>query len=200
MTPPAPPGQQHHHGGRGLNAWIHAHQGEAAAIGIGGALALAFLIRRMSSGGSNSSAATPNSTTGTESAGVAYGYGDSGAGYYTSDSQYAEQQAALDSFLNAYTQGTLGSQLFPNGSPLPTSSPPASKPPATKVGNPNPITKGSALIPAQKITVPVNASLLSLSQKYLGTSNRTVLAHANGLGTGAGLRTGQTLVIPAHYS
>jgi hypothetical protein len=67
--------------------------------------------------------------------------------------------------------------------------PPGRKPPAKK-----------KLIPARTITVPKNATLLSLSQKYLGTADRTQLAHANRLGTGAGLHAGQKLLIPAHYA
>ena len=196
-TPPTPPGQRHR---GGLQAWIRAHQGEAAAIGIGGAVALAFLIRRMASGSSSSgTTGTANSATGVQS-GVAYGYGD-GTGYFTSDSQYAEQQAALDEFLNSYTQGTLGGQLFPNGLPPTTSSPAPPPAPPKKTVNPGGFNVGTThpIITRQRtITVPQGASLLSLSQKYLGTSNRTALAHANHLGTGAGLRAGQTLIIPAH--
>ena len=60
--------------------------------------------------------------------------------------------------------------------------------------------KKKKLIPARTITVPKNATLLSLSQKYLGTADRSQLAHANRLGTGAGLHAGQKLLIPAHYA
>ena len=79
-------------------------------------------------------------------------------------------------------------EVFPPFRP-PVRKPPVKKPPAKK-----------KLIPARTITVPKNATLLSLSQKYLGTADRTQLAHANRLGTGAGLHAGQKLLIPAHYA
>ncbi len=55
-------------------------------------------------------------------------------------------------------------------------------------------------VAAFKYTVQRGDTLLSLSQKFLGTTNRTALAHGNGLGTGAGLRAGQIITIPAHLS
>lgn len=65
----------------------------------------------------------------------------------------------------------------------------------TKV--PTPIKPGGPIkSPAnQTITVQKGQTLLSLSEKYFGTSNRTALAHMNGLGTGAGLKTGQKLKV-----
>ena len=56
-------------------------------------------------------------------------------------------------------------------------------------------------VPAKTITVPKGATLTSIARQYLppGDAHDVVLlAHANGLGTGSGLKAGQRLTIPAH--
>lgn len=65
---------------------------------------------------------------------------------------------------------------------------------------PKPKPKTPVNVASFRYTVQKGDTLLSISQKFLGTTNRTALAHANGLGTGAGLRAGQILIIPAHKS
>lgn len=77
----------------------------------------------------------------------------------------------------------------PPGPPGPPGKPGGTPPPKTPVN-----------VASFRYTVKKGDTLLSLSQKFLGTTNRTALAHANGLGTGAGLRAGQIIIIPAHKS
>jgi hypothetical protein len=55
--------------------------------------------------------------------------------------------------------------------------------------------KTTAIPKSGTITVQPDQTLLSLSEEYFGTSNRTELAHMNNLGTGAGLKTGQVLKV-----
>jgi len=43
-----------------------------------------------------------------------------------------------------------------------------------------------------------NDTLRALSVEFLGTRNRTEIAHSNGMGTGHGLHTGRILAIPVH--
>ena len=184
--------------GGGVGGWVKRNKGPAAAIGAVGLVAVITIAKRGQSSSSSSGTGTASSGT-TSQTGVqpgVYGYtGD--AGYSSGYDQYAGQMAGLQDLLNSYTAGTLGAQLFPNG--LPQSAPaPAPKTSGYTVSPKPPIITSGRIQPAQTITVPKGASLLSLSQRYLGTSNRTELAHANGLGTGAGLRTGQRLIIPAH--
>jgi hypothetical protein len=60
----------------------------------------------------------------------------------------------------------------------------------------NPVEHPGVTIPKSgTITVQPGQTLLSLSEEYFDTSNRTQLAHMNGLGTGAGLKTGQVLKV-----
>ncbi len=72
--------------------------------------------------------------------------------------------------------------------------------PPGKSGTPAPKPKVPVNVASFRYTVKKGDTLLSLSQKFLGTTNRTLLAHANGLGTGAGLRAGQVIIIPSHKS
>jgi hypothetical protein len=58
-----------------------------------------------------------------------------------------------------------------------------------------PAAKTTAIPKSGVITVQPDQTLLSLSEEYFGTGNRTELAHMNGLGTGAGLKTGQVLKV-----
>ena len=93
--------------------------------------------------------------------------------------------------------------------PVPTT---ATTPPPAAVGTtspapapapaPAPVTTAPAPVPTAQVPifnatykVQVGETLDSLSAKF-GIS-RVDLAHANGLGTGAGLRTGQTLKVPS---
>ncbi len=65
--------------------------------------------------------------------------------------------------------------------------------PVVTVTKPGPVAKSGQLTAVRVITVRKGQTLKSLSEKYLGTTDRAVIAHMNGLGTGAGLRTGQKL-------
>lgn len=47
-------------------------------------------------------------------------------------------------------------------------------------------------------TVRHHDTLRDLSLEFLGTRNRTELAHTNNMGTGHGLHTGSTLIVPVH--
>lgn len=194
MDPQPPVGAHHPPGkGGGLGGWIKRNKGPAAAVGVLGVVAIITIAKK----GSASSAAGTSGTAGTTSAtGVqpgVYGYG----GDTTGDS-YAAEMSQLQDFLNAYTAGTAGSQLFPNGLPASAPAPSSGSKPPTYTVTPKPPILTPSRTAAQTISVPKGASLLSLSRKYLGTSNRTELAHANNLGTGAGLAAGQRLIIPAH--
>jgi nucleoid-associated protein YgaU len=90
----------------------------------------------------------------------------------------------------------------PPGQPGPTgpAGPPGKPGTPTPKPGPKPKPKTPVKVGPFKYTVQKGDTLLSLSQKFLGTTNRTDLAHANGLGTGAGLRAGQIITIPAHSS
>lgn len=113
----------------------------------------------------------------------------------------------IPQFVNqVYTSPSPPEEPGPAGPPGPTGSPGLPGPVGPPGKTPVPVTpppKGGGgpktiHVGAYKYTVQKGETLLSLSQKLLGTTNRTILAHGNGLGTGAGLRTGQVITVPAH--
>lgn len=224
---PGPHGKPPAKGG-GLGGWVKRNKGPALAIGGLGAVVLITIAKRGSSSssstGSGTTTGTDTSQTGVQPGVYGYGSGDYSGGY----DQYAAEMQQLQNFLNSTTAGSMAAGTAASattaaggsssstpvsggssssggssgGSSSSGSTPRSSPQPVTgsssKSGNPI-ITSARRLIPAQTITVPKGATLLSLSKQYLGTTNRTQLAHTNGLGTGAGLRTGQKLIVPAHY-
>jgi nucleoid-associated protein YgaU len=85
------------------------------------------------------------------------------------------------------------------GGKPPAGKPPARKPPARRPGGKPPARKpggGGDTDPvfSGSYTVKPGDTLKKLAEKY--GVDLTDLAHANGLGTGAGLRTGQVLKVP----
>lgn len=56
----------------------------------------------------------------------------------------------------------------------------------------------SAPVQSVKYEVRKNDTLRALSVEFLGTRNRTEIAHSNGMGTGHGLRASSILSIPVH--
>ena len=73
------------------------------------------------------------------------------------------------------------------GSPAPAPAPPQPNPPVRRKTPQPPLMSGS-------YTVKPGDSLASIASRY--KISRVELAHANGLGTGAGLRTGSKLKVP----
>lgn len=189
-----PPGLHGHKPKKG--SWLQKNKGMAVAVGAGGVLGLIVLIMRHGQAGSSQPPGGTGSTVDPSLYGVPGAPGRMAD--YSSYDQYAGEMSQLQDLLNAYTAGTLGSQL---GVTAPAAGSPGPAGPAGPAGSPGPAGSGSKSkpgVPSRTITVPRGATLLSLSQQYLGTSNRSALAHANGLGTGSGLRAGQKLTIPAH--
>lgn len=207
---PAPPRPPAHPapGGRGLGAWIKTHKGPAAAIGAVGVLAAFYLIRKGNTAAASTAATGTTSQTGVTDPGT---YGYTGAGSYGG---YSGDMGSLQNGLSGSTvanlpPGTSGSVTSSTGSASsgaaatggatgPTTSKPTA-PKSTTPAKPTTAPVAKTWIPAKVITVAKGQTLMSLSQSLLGTTNRTELAHSNGLGTGAGLRTGQKLTVPGHY-
>lgn len=123
--------------------------------------------------------------------GVAYWRSRNNANTAAGSSAGTTNSADIPQFVN---------QVFTN--PAPPEEPEPTKPPTvpSPPKPPAPRPKSPVNVASFRYTVKKGDTLLSLSQKFLGTTNRTALAHANGLGTGAGLRPGQILVIPSHKS
>lgn len=169
----------------GVKGWVTHHEAAAMILGAAGVGAV-YLIMRQSPG---TAAGTVTSQTGVQPGGTydpgAYGPGDGSAAY----DALANQMQALQESLS---QGTVAT------SPAVPVTVTALPKPAQPAAAPKPAQK--TWVPPRTITVGKGQTLLSLSRRYLGTSNRTALAHANRLGTGAGLRTGQRLTVPGHYA
>lgn len=169
---------------------------------IGGAAGLGLLVMVLKGGLGSSSANSANSPTTPQYVDPSlYGTPSDLGGAYSQSGYdpYAAEMSQLQNYLNAWTAGNVGA-TGPAGPPGPT----GPTGPGGKNVNPGgpisppakaPAPKGSST-PGRWITVGSGQTLSSLSQRYLGTSNRTAIAHANHLGTGAGLRTGQKLYIP----
>lgn len=184
-----PPGKGGKPGKPGKGGWL-AKNKNMAIIGAaaGGALLLVMLKKGSGSAAAGTGTTVQPSLYGTSGVTGSTGYDPAVASMY----QYQQQMDQLQGFLNAWSAGTAFPKpaagatgpAGPAGPPGPPSSNPA-KPPAP----PAPASRW------QWITVKPGQTLSSLSQQYLGTSNRTAIAHANNLGTGAGLRTGQRLYV-----
>jgi len=116
----------------------------------------------------------------------------------TSASSTPEDQ--VPQFINqTYTTVTPPSVNVTNTEPAPpaTTTSPAPTPTPVKTTAPKPVAPKPAQPPIFNATYVVKkGETLNSIAKKLGIS-RVDLAHANGLGTGAGLRTGQTLKVPA---
>lgn len=181
--PPSPGGRR-----GGLGAWVKRNKGAAAAIGAVGLVAAIYIAKKGPAAAANPNATNTPATPST--------YAGSGVG----NDAYAGEMAQLQDLLNAYTAGTLGGQLGIQPAPAPTPPKPVTRPPSPVFRPPvriRPHPPGPAIRPGLWVTVGRGQTLASLSQKYFGTSNRSAIAHANDLGTGAGLRAGQRLYIPA---
>lgn len=202
--PPAKGGRTSGRGG--LGAWIKTHKPEAAALGAVGLVGVVWIVQHGSGSTPGASTSTSGDASGaTSQTGITsgyaydpglYGYG-AGSGY--GDTGFTSDTGLLQALLSNYTLVKNGA-ASPGGATTGSTSgskPPTAPPPSHGKVSPPPKPRKKTTA-AHWITVPKGASLRSLSQKYLGTSNRTALAHANHLGTGAGLRTGQRLLIPAH--
>ena len=154
-------------------------------------------------------------------AGVAYMWWKNRAGAQPAGTSSAVDTSGIDYGGELSTlqseYGNLASEISAmQGSPgAPSGSPPGSPPPGRPAGPPGPANvppfrppvrirpkppvRRRKWVPARIIKVQRGQTLLSLSRQYLHTGNRAQLAHANKLGTGAGLHEGQRLIIPGHY-
>lgn len=215
MPPHPPAGGRKPAAGGGIMGWIKAHKGPAAALGAVGLFGVVFLVKSggLGSGSSSSSnsadasdAADDSSDTGIEDDPGLYGAGSGFEGSFDGGqgqlSQILSELTALQNGAGLPGGPTTGST---GGSTPPTAPPKTPKPTAPKPAPPKtppkpttpkkPVSGTPKQPKPQTITVQAGQTLASLSEKYFGTTNRTQLAHLNGLGTGAGLRTGQKLKI-----